>query len=192
MALKKRKISIIASLLILANISLIECNKKNTDISASDTPDIPKVKKESVTLSFARDVTMGNYIGSTGEATFDGEFKKQSGDESYFFKNVKSIFEKIEGTLEEVIFREYNGRYNLFTRNRYYGVYSYQDESGNTKLIESISYNLSENVVSERTTIYYNEELDEAIVKPNAFWSIYHCSLTISCIILSIFYLLRK
>ena len=71
-------------------------------------------------------------------------------------------------------------------------MYSYQDESGNTKLIESISYNLSENVVSERTTIYYNEELDEAIVKPNAFWSIYHCSLTISCIILSIFYLLRK
>lgn len=94
MALKKRKISIITSLLILASISLIGCNKKNIDISASDTPDIPKVKKESVTLSFAGDVTMGNYIGSTGEATFDGEFKKQNGDASYFFKNVKSIFEK--------------------------------------------------------------------------------------------------
>lgn len=62
--------------------------------------------KKSITLSFAGDVTMGNYIGSTGNGTFDYEFENQDKSYSYFLKNVKHIFENddisivnLEGTL---------------------------------------------------------------------------------------------
>lgn len=58
--------------------------------------------------------------------------------------------------------------------------------------MESISYNLSENEVPETATIYYNEELDEAIVKPIVLWTIYHCSLGILGIGILIFYLKIK
>ncbi|MGL5329199.1 MAG: CapA family protein [Peptostreptococcaceae bacterium] len=61
---------------------------------------------KSITLSFAGDVTMGNYIGSSKIGTFDYEFEQQDEDCSYFFKNVKHIFENddisivnLEGTL---------------------------------------------------------------------------------------------
>ena len=90
MVVNKRKVHIAASLLILISIISIGCSKNDT---VKDETNIPEVKKESITLSFAGDVTMGNYMGSSGNETFDGEFKKQNNDTSYFFKNVKSIFE---------------------------------------------------------------------------------------------------
>ena len=64
--------------------------------------------RQSITLSFAGDVTMGNYIGSIGEGTFDHEFEQQNNNYRYFFENVKDIFKdddlsivNLEGTLTD-------------------------------------------------------------------------------------------
>ncbi|MBS5787498.1 MAG: CapA family protein, partial [Clostridioides difficile] len=81
-------------LLLLATIFsliLVGCNKNSKDHVEKDV--VQEKKQTSITLSFAGDVTMGNDMGSTGGYTFDGEFINQNKDYSYFFKNVKSIFE---------------------------------------------------------------------------------------------------
>lgn len=50
------------------------------------------VDKKSITISFAGDVTMGNYKGSSYYGTFDNEFQNRNGNFDYFFENVKDIF----------------------------------------------------------------------------------------------------
>ncbi|MBU5306153.1 CapA family protein, partial [Clostridioides mangenotii] len=81
-------------LLLLATIFsliLVGCNKNSKDNIEKDV--VQEKKQTSITLSFVGDVTMGNDMGSTGGYTFDREFINQNKDYSYFFKNVKSIFE---------------------------------------------------------------------------------------------------
>lgn len=51
--------------------------------------------KKDITISFAGDVTMGNYKGSSYYGSFDHEFKRQGEDYNYFLKNVKPVFEKM-------------------------------------------------------------------------------------------------
>lgn len=58
-----------------------------------------ELKKESITISFAGDVTMGNYKGASYYGSFDNEFEKQNQDYNYFFKNVKDIFDKDDLTV---------------------------------------------------------------------------------------------
>lgn len=58
-----------------------------------------KAKKESITISFAGDVTMGNYKGSSYYSSFDHEFEKQNQNYSYFFQNVKDVFEQDDLTV---------------------------------------------------------------------------------------------
>ena len=57
------------------------------------------IEKKSITISFAGDVTMGNYKGSAYGGTFDNEFKKQGGNYGYFFENVRDIFLKDDLTV---------------------------------------------------------------------------------------------
>lgn len=90
-----RKISCLASICIATSLFLAGCNQQKDTI----VEEIKEPEKKSITLSFAGDVTMGNYIGSTGSSTFDGEFANQNGDYSYFFKNVKDIFENDDITI---------------------------------------------------------------------------------------------
>lgn len=98
--IKRKPLLILIVLLFISLVllfSLVSLNKhSNNDIEKHV---IREKKKTSITLSFAGDVTMGNDMGSTGSETFDGEFKKQNNDYSYFFKNVKSIFENDDITI---------------------------------------------------------------------------------------------
>ncbi len=55
--------------------------------------------KKDITISFAGDVTMGNYKGSSYYGSFDHEFKRQGEDYNYFLKNVKPVFEKDDLTV---------------------------------------------------------------------------------------------
>ena len=62
--------------------------------------EVPKeIEKKSIKISFAGDVTMGNYKGSSYYGTFDNEFENQGQDYSYFLRNVKGIFEKDDLTV---------------------------------------------------------------------------------------------
>lgn len=58
-----------------------------------------EVSKESIKISFAGDVTMGNYKGSAYYGTFDNEFENQNQNYGYFFRNVKNIFEEDDLTV---------------------------------------------------------------------------------------------
>ncbi len=56
-----------------------------------------KIQKTSITLSFAGDITMGNYVGQGNSGTFNQMY--ESVDPSYFLRNVKSVFEKDDLTI---------------------------------------------------------------------------------------------
>lgn len=94
-------------IIILVAISFYGCSK--IKVQEDDYLDIEEEPiKQSITLSFAGDVTMGNYIGSIGGGTFDHEFEQQSNNYGYFFDNVKEIFKdddlsivNLEGTLTD-------------------------------------------------------------------------------------------
>ncbi len=72
-------------------------NKKDVEKTYSNTEKVNQeiekpVEKKSITISFAGDVTMGNYKGSPYYGTFDNEFQNRGGDFDYFFENVKDVF----------------------------------------------------------------------------------------------------
>ena len=96
MLIKKSKL--LCSILILLTIGLVGCTPNNNEVEEKEEVKADPVKK-SITISFAGDVTMGNYIGSTGVGTFDYEVKAQNNDYSYFFRNVKDIFENDDLTI---------------------------------------------------------------------------------------------
>ncbi len=58
---------------------------------------VVEIQKESITLSFAGDVTMGNYATSYYSGSFDEMAAQQSDD--YFFEGVKSVFENDDLTI---------------------------------------------------------------------------------------------
>lgn len=66
-------------------------DKLTINIQENSVEEIP-VRKNSITISFAGDVTLGNYKGSPYAGTFDNEFSNQDGDFDYFFENVRDIF----------------------------------------------------------------------------------------------------
>ena len=71
-------------------------SKVNTDTVEEKTEE--PVQK-SITISFAGDVTMGNYKGAPNYDSFDHEFERQGKDYSYFLGGVKSVFEKDDLTV---------------------------------------------------------------------------------------------
>ena len=85
----------------LSLVLLSGCQKKNDDhidedINQSDDTIVEPVK-ETITLSFVGDVTLGNYVGQGYSGSFNEEYQKQNA--SYFFKNVSSIFENDDLTI---------------------------------------------------------------------------------------------
>ncbi|GAA0864350.1 CapA family protein [Paraclostridium tenue] len=103
---KKKLILLISILIILlssisiklffnqkSNHKITEENNKKNEVIEN------KVKKESVTISFAGDVTMGNYKGASYYGSFDHEFENQGQEYSYFLKNVSDIFSKDDLTV---------------------------------------------------------------------------------------------
>ena len=86
---------------ILALLCACSNNEMKEEIQKPNTPIIEEEKepvKTSITLSFAGDVTLGNYVGQGYDGSFNHEYKKQD-DPSYFFKNVKEIFENDDLTI---------------------------------------------------------------------------------------------
>ncbi len=74
--------------------------KHNKQVNGSFSEDTEEpIKSKSITISFAGDVTMGNYKGSPYDGTFDHEFKKQDGNYDYFFENVRGIFSEDDLTV---------------------------------------------------------------------------------------------
>ena len=66
--------------------------KQNKQVKGSFSEETEKpIESKSITISFAGDVTMGNYKGSPYDSTFDQEFKKQDGNYDYFFENDKLV-----------------------------------------------------------------------------------------------------
>lgn len=99
-----KKVKLIASTLcILAIISVLGgCSNKNLVVKENSQVKETEIKEpvvKDITISFAGDVTMGNYIGSSGYGTFDHEFEKQNKNYKYFFEKVKHIFEEDDITI---------------------------------------------------------------------------------------------
>ena len=85
-------------------LSLTACqkemeNKDNNTNNENQDPVVVEPVKTSITLSFAGDVTLGNYVGQGYSGSFNHEYEKQGGDASYFLKNVKSVFENDDLTI---------------------------------------------------------------------------------------------
>lgn len=95
----------IMSLLLLVVGCSNNSNKENNikKDSNNNQSQVEEQKRESIikdiTISFAGDVTMGNYKGSSYYGSFDHEFERQGKDYDYFLKNVKPIFEKDDLTV---------------------------------------------------------------------------------------------
>lgn len=83
----------------IINSNKIEEVNNQTIIKNSNDKIINEIENKSIKISFAGDVTMGNYKGSSYYGTFDNEFENQGQNYEYFFKNVKSIFEEDDLTI---------------------------------------------------------------------------------------------
>lgn len=97
---KKLKWFLVLSLFILAGCQPTK-NKETVKQDEQNKQAVKEkeVEKTSITLSFVGDVTLGNYAGQGYDESFDQEYEKRNQDSSYFFKNVKSIFEKDDLTI---------------------------------------------------------------------------------------------
>lgn len=102
-----KKFSTLIVILFLA-LTMVGCSRK-VKIETFEAPVVEKpVEIKNITISFAGDVTLGNYIGAPYYGSFDNEFKDRDGDYSYFLKNVSDIFKNdditivnFEGTLTD-------------------------------------------------------------------------------------------
>lgn len=106
--INKKKMTLLVSIISLfiliffltayRNMGIKEVSNLDTIKDASE--EIPKeVEKKDIKISFAGDVTMGNYKGSPYYGTFDNEFENQNQNHGYFFENVKKIFEEDDLTI---------------------------------------------------------------------------------------------
>ncbi len=76
-----------------------ETDKTNTTTKNEEKLESKTPEKTSITLSFAGDITMGNYARQPMSGSFDAEYEVQEKDTSYFLKNVKSIFDQDDLTI---------------------------------------------------------------------------------------------
>lgn len=77
-------------------------DKKDTDKKEKPTEQKEEKKEPvntSIKLSFAGDCTLGNYAGQAYDGSFNQEYVKQGKDSTYFFRNVKSVFENDDITV---------------------------------------------------------------------------------------------
>jgi len=79
---------------LIINIENVSDSKQEENLIEEEPID-----KKSITISFAGDVTLGNYKGSAYAGSFDNEFKNQGGSYGYFFENVRDIFSQDDLTV---------------------------------------------------------------------------------------------
>lgn len=76
--------------------------KEENKIVEKEEKEVEEVKtpvNKSVKLSFAGDCTLGNYAGQANDGSFNQEYLNQGKDASYFFRNVKGVFENDDLTI---------------------------------------------------------------------------------------------
>lgn len=77
--------------------TILETTQSTSNITSKFEEKKPIVNKESITISFTGDCTLGTYLTSQNKA-FDVLFDKQQ-DYAYYFQNVKNIFENDDYTV---------------------------------------------------------------------------------------------
>lgn len=82
---------------VLDTETLLVTTQSTSDITSKFEEKEPIVNKESITISFTGDCTLGTYLTSQNKA-FDVLFDKQQ-DYAYYFQNVKNIFENDDYTV---------------------------------------------------------------------------------------------
>ena len=106
--INKKKLSLLISGIIVVVVvicmlifKIIVGNNKIKDINeqSKKVDEVTEIKKESITINFVGDITMGNYKGASYYGSFDNEFENQGQDYGYFLKNVKEIFEEDDLTV---------------------------------------------------------------------------------------------
>lgn len=102
MRIKSNIVKIILPIIaLLVTVFFIDFHNKHTPLTEDNPIETTSPVKEikNITLSFAGDVTLGNYINSSYTGTFDHEMDTQNNDYSYVFKNVSDIFENDDVTI---------------------------------------------------------------------------------------------
>lgn len=106
--INKKKLSLLISGIIVVVVVIcmlifkivVGSNKiKDINEQSKKVDEVTEVKKESITINFVGDITMGNYKGASYYGSFDNEFENQGQDYGYFLKNVKKIFEEDDLTV---------------------------------------------------------------------------------------------
>lgn len=89
----------IGFLIIGCSVGEEEVNTETENQQQEEKEEEQKIEKVSLTMSFVGDVTLGNYVGQGYSGSFNAEYKNQNKDASYFFKNVKEVFEQDDLTI---------------------------------------------------------------------------------------------
>ena len=77
----------------------VESEQEKETIEMEDAYEAPMVENISVKISATGDVTLGNYDGQGYDGSFNETFELSGQDYSYFFQNVRDIFEKDDFTI---------------------------------------------------------------------------------------------
>jgi poly-gamma-glutamate synthesis protein (capsule biosynthesis protein) len=84
--------------LLLSGCSQGKVNEESNDSQEMTQVEEKEVEKKSITISFAGDMTFGNYVGQGYDGSFNQKYANIQ-DTSYFLKKVKSVFEKDDLTV---------------------------------------------------------------------------------------------
>lgn len=98
--MKKILILVMMLFLIVGCSSAKQDNKKEKTVKKEEKIEEKKEPvNTSVKLSFAGDCTLGNYAGQAYDGSFNQEYANRGKDPTYFFKNVKGVFENDDLTI---------------------------------------------------------------------------------------------
>lgn len=151
---------------VLDTETILETTQSTRDIT-SKFEEEPIVNKESITISFTGDCTLGTYLTSQNRA-FDVLFDKQQ-DYAYYFQNVKNIFENddytvvnLEGPLTDstnineqkpFIFKGRPDYINILTSG---GVEAANLSNNHIRDYGETGYNDTVNILKENNIAYFN------------------------------------
>lgn len=152
---------------VLDTETLLETTQSTSDITSKFEEKEPIVNKESITISFTGDCTLGTYLTSQNKA-FDVLFDKQQ-DYAYYFQNVKNIFENddytvvnLEGPLTDstnineqkpFIFKGRPDYINILTSG---GVEAANLSNNHIRDYGETGYNDTVNILKENNIAYFN------------------------------------
>ena len=97
--MKKILICLMMLFLVVGCSSSNQKNKKEETVKKEEKTEEKEPVNTSIKLNFAGDCTLGNYAGQAYDGSFNQEYAKQGNDATYFFKNVKNVFENDDLTI---------------------------------------------------------------------------------------------